>query len=40
MHLTSSLQCWRSSMLDLVFLAVSLGGFALMVAYAVLCDRL
>lgn len=28
------------NMLDLVFLALGLGGFALMGAYAVLCDRL
>lgn len=28
------------TMLDLVFLALGLGGFALMGAYAVLCDRL
>ena len=27
-------------MLDLVFLVLGLGGFALMGAYAVLCDRL
>jgi len=27
-------------MLDLVFLALGLGGFALMGAYAALCDRL
>ena len=28
------------AMLDLIFLALGLGGFALMGAYAVLCDRL
>jgi len=27
-------------MLDLLFLALGLGGFALIGAYAVLCDRL
>jgi hypothetical protein len=38
-HLSSIAQ-WRTNMLDLVFLALGLGGFALMGAYAVLCDRL
>ena len=27
-------------MLDLIFLALGLGGFALMGAYAIFCDRL
>ena len=36
----SSIVEWRTTMLDLVFLALGLGGFALMAAYAVLCDRL
>lgn len=40
MHLTSNLQRWRSTMLDLVFLALGIGGFALMIGYAALCDRL
>ena len=30
----------RSVMLDLVFLALGLGGFALMGAYAALCNKL
>ncbi|MBL8883111.1 MAG: hypothetical protein JNL45_08660 [Hyphomicrobium sp.] len=39
--LPSTTRTWRSSsMLDLVFLALGLGGFALMGAYAALCDRL
>jgi hypothetical protein len=38
-HLSSIAQ-WRTIMLDLVFLALGLAGFALMAAYAVLCDRL
>ena len=38
--LPSSSQPRRSIMLDLVFLALGLGGFALMGAYAALCDRL
>ena len=30
----------EDQMLDLVFLAIGLGGFVLMGAYATLCDRL
>ena len=29
-----------STMLDIIFLALGLGGFALMGAYVALCDRL
>jgi hypothetical protein len=39
-HLSSIVRIWRIRMLDLVFLCLGLGGFALMAVYAALCDRL
>ena len=39
-NLPSTTRNWRSSMLDIIFLALGLGGFALMGAYVALCDRL
>ena len=31
---------WRQSMLDILMLVIGLGGFALMIAYVALCERL
>jgi hypothetical protein len=39
-NLPSTARNRRSSMLDIFFLALGLGGFALMGAYVALCDRL
>lgn len=39
-NLPYTTRIWRSSMLDIIFLFLGLGGFALMGAYVALCDRL